>query len=448
MKPVTNKMLWIFAIGQFGWSLLSGVITNWLVFFYQPSTENIDAGQTLFITQGAVFLGLTIIGLITATCRIFDAVTDPWIASLSDRCTSRLGRRVPFLRAAALPFAIVTVLVFCTPVNKISGWNTLFLLIMLLLFYLFLTMYCTPFNALIPELGKTQKDRINVSTYISFTFFMGTGIAYLLPNIAKLFEPQLGYVGSLRVTIAIFAAVALATMLVPAFALKEPEFADITPSNTPGIKSLVKTFKNKDFQTFVKSDILYWIALTIFQTGLPFYITVLMKLDTGMSFVLFALMTVMSLVFYVPVNVLAKKIGKKKLISFAFLFFSAVFLITTFAGYSGFTGITAGIIISVLASVPMAILGILPQAVVADIAQADAITTNENREGMFYAARTFAFKLGQSAAMLLFTALAGIGTNGFGYRVTAVVAAVLCFAGGLAFLRYKEDKVTDIISKG
>ena len=119
MKPVTNKMLWIFAIGQFGWSLLSGVITNWLVFFYQPSTENIDAGQTLFITQGAVFLGLTIIGLITATCRIFDAVTDPWIASLSDRCTSRLGRRVPFLRAAALPFAIVTVLVFCTPVNKI-----------------------------------------------------------------------------------------------------------------------------------------------------------------------------------------------------------------------------------------------------------------------------------------------------------------------------------------
>ena len=47
------------------------------------------------------------------------------------------------------------------------------------------------------------------------------------------------------------------------------------------------------------------------------------------------------------------------------------------------------------------IFGILPQAVVADIAEYDALETNENRSGMFYAARTFAFKLGQSIAMLL-----------------------------------------------
>ena len=24
-KPITNKLLWIFAVGQFGWSLLSGI---------------------------------------------------------------------------------------------------------------------------------------------------------------------------------------------------------------------------------------------------------------------------------------------------------------------------------------------------------------------------------------------------------------------------------------
>ncbi|MCI2047273.1 MAG: MFS transporter [Faecalibacterium sp.] len=447
MKPVTNKMLWLFAVGQFGWSLLSGVITNWLVFFYQPSAETVSAGQTLFITQGAVFLGLTVLGLITAVCRIFDAVTDPWVASLSDRCKSKAGRRIPFLRGAALPFAAVTVLVFMAPVSGVSLWNNFYLLAALVLFYLFLTLYCTPFNALIPELGKTPKDRINVSTYISVTFFLGTGTAYLLPNVAGAFAPRFGYVGSLRITVAIFAVVALAAMLVPALTLKEAEFADTTPSQTPGVKSLVKTFRNKEFQTFVKSDILYWIALTIFQTGLPFYITVLMKLDAGMSFVLFALMTLLSLVFYVPVNLLAKKWGKKKLVSFAFLFFSAVFLLTTFSGMAGFTGLGCGLIVSGLAAVPMAVLGILPQAVVADIAEADAVTTHENREGMFYAARTFAFKLGQSAAMLIFTALAGIGQNGFGYRVSAVVAAVLCLAGGLVFLKYHEDTVARTIAK-
>ena len=96
----------------------------------------------------------------------------------------------------------------------------------------------------------------------------------------------------------------------------------------------------------------------------------------------------------------------------------------------------------------MAALGILPQAVVADIAEADSITTGENREGMFYAARTFAFKLGQSVAMLVFTSLAKVGENGFGYRLSAIVAAVLCLAGGLVFFSYNETATIATIEAG
>lgn len=106
-----------------------------------------------------------------------------------------------------------------------------------------------------------------------------------------------------------------------------------------------------------------------------------------------------------------------------------------------------GLLIAILGGIPMAVLGILPQAIVADIAEADGKTTGENRQGMFYAARTFAFKLGQSVAMLLFTSLALIGSNGFGYRVTAIVAAVLCLMGGIVLFSYNENKVLGIISK-
>jgi Thiamine biosynthesis ATP pyrophosphatase len=72
-------------------------------------------------------------------------------------------------------------------------------------------------------------------------------------------------------------------MLVPAFTIKEPLYADITPSETSAFSSLGKTFKNKEFQKFVCSDVLYFIALTLFQTGLPFYITKLMGLPDSMS---------------------------------------------------------------------------------------------------------------------------------------------------------------------
>ena len=447
-KQASNKILWLFAIGQLGWAIMSGIITNWLVFFYQPSDTAVASGAPVFFTQGAVFAGLTVIGLIAAVGRIFDAITDPWIASCSDRCKNKLGRRIPFLRWAAVPLGIVTVLVFTSPVSGQSPKNSLFLLAMDLLFYLFLTLYCTPFNALIPELGRTQTARVNLSTFISITFFLGTAVSYLVPNVAKLFEASLGYAGSYRAAIGIFAALAVICMEVPAFTIDEHEYADTTPCESKMFQSLGKTFSNREFQKFVSSDVLYWIALTLFQTGLPFYITVLMGLDSGMSFVLFALMTLVSLVFYAPVNILAKKFGKKKIVQWAFIAFAGVFTLTTFCGMWGLSGMTWGIIIAVLGAIPMAALGILPQAVVADIAEADSITTGENREGMFYAARTFAFKLGQSVAMLVFTSLARVGENGFGYRLSAIVAAVLCLAGGIVFFSYNEKATIATIEAG
>src|SRR5574344_3049024 len=116
MKSLSKGKTWLFAIGQFGWALLSGLIGSWLVYFYQPDQASIDAGQIVFIPQGRVFLGiLTIIGCITAFGRIFDAITDPLVASMSDNCKSPLGRRIPFLKWSAIPFAVITVLVFCTP---------------------------------------------------------------------------------------------------------------------------------------------------------------------------------------------------------------------------------------------------------------------------------------------------------------------------------------------
>jgi GPH family glycoside/pentoside/hexuronide:cation symporter len=78
---------------------------------------------------------------------------------------------------------------------------------------------------------------------------------------------------------------------------------------------------------------------------------------------------------------------------------------------------------------------------------------------MFYAARTFAFKLGQSIAMIIFTSLAVIGqytdvnaageqiirNTGTGYRISLVIALILCIAAMGIILLYDEKKVMSII---
>ncbi len=445
-KLATPKVLRNFAIGQLGWALLSGVVSNWLLYFYMPSEETIAAGMPLFITQGIVFAGMTVIGLITAFCRLVDGFIDPYIASKSDSLNHPLGRRIPFMRWFAIPFGIMTVVVFTVPGLGGEIFNDVALLVCLVGFYVSLSLYCTPFNALIPELGRTQELRVNLSTFISVTYFLGTAFAYLVPTIAAVFEGALGIANAYRVTIAILAAIAVVCMLVPAYTIDENLYAETEPSTTPMGASVMKTFANKQFQVFEISDILYWVAITMFQTGMPFYVTSLMGLDESMNFVLFAGMTVVSLVFYAPVNIFAKKMGKKRLVAFAFFFFCVAFAVTSVCGNFGIPALVWGGAVAVLAAIPMAVLGILPQAVLADIAEFDAVKTGENREGMFYAARTFSMTLGQSLAMILFSSIATMGSGGMGYRITALVATAFCLLGGLVFLRYDERGVLKVIT--
>lgn len=438
MKKITNKVLWIFAVGQFGWSLLSGIISSWMVYYY--TSENAVFGSN--ITTGTLFLGLTLFGLITAIGRIFDAITDPLVAGWSDGSSFKGGRRIPFMKVIAVPFALITVGVFVLPQTSSIVANDVILFITLMLFYLFMTIYCTPYNALIAELGDTQQNRINVSTYISFTYIAGFSIAYLLPNIASLFKASMGEAAAVRLAIGLLCAVAAIAMLVPSFLIKEREYIKSEPVKTKAFASLFKSFGNAQFRRFVYSDVIYFFAVTLFQTGLAFYITKLMKQDEGNSFILTVVMTVVSLCLYPAVNKLAPKFGKKKLIIIGFFAYALVFLITVFCG----EGMIWGYIIAVLAGIPMAILGILPQAVVADIAEADAIESGEQRSGMFFAARTFAMKMGQAVSLLIFTSVT-VSKTELSYRITAIIATVCCIIGAILFFFYNEKSVMDKIGK-
>ena len=478
-KRLTKKQMWIFALGQLGWSLLGGIISAWLVAFYLP-TKEVKDGVTLnyfsgteldfytLITPGLIIGGfLTIIGLITALCRIWDAISDPLIANLSDNSKNPKGRRIPFMRIAAIPFSIITILVFMAPSmftggTEPTGLNVAWVAIMLVLFYTFMTIYCTPYNALISEFGKTQEDRMNISTYISLTYFAGTLLAYTPFVFAGLFRGMVGYYWSYVICFIPLVILACVCMLIPTFKLKETDFVEAKPAGTNAFKSLGKTFKNKDFRVFSSSDIMYWVGLTLFQTGLPFFVKVSMNLDESMVMVFMGAMTVLSACFYPMVSKLVKKFGKKKLTIVGFLGLALAYLITAMINVISLPGMVYGVLIVVIAAFPMALLGVIPQSIVADVAEADSILTGEKREGMFFAARTFAMKFGQSIAMLVFTSLAILGngktqeelrqsnditatTNGL--MIVAFVAVAFCVLGAVILMFYNEKKVMKMIAK-
>ncbi|MCQ2982251.1 MAG: MFS transporter [Treponemataceae bacterium] len=447
MKKLTKGKMWLFAIGQGGYAILSGLIGSFLIYVYQPTAEFVAQGQVPLIPQGKVIFGiLTILGLIAAAGRIFDAVTDPMIASWSDKLKHKDGRRIPFLRWASLPLAVVTVLVFCAPFSAESAANGVWLFIMVALYYLLITAYCTPFTALYAELGNTQEERIFLSTCMSLTFIVGTAVAYVAPSLWGIFIGMgMPRYAAIRLAMSILAVLSTIGMFCPVWFIRESDYVEAKPVESTAIQSLAATFKNRDFRIFVSSDIFYWIGLTMFQTGLPFFVSTLMHLDESWNTILFVGMTAVSLVWYVPINMATAKLGKKKMVLFAFCMFTLTFAFTSFTGNLPMAPVVQGVLVCVCGSLPMAIFGILPQAMVADVAEYEGKETGENRQGMFFAARTFCFKLGQSLAMLLFTSISTLGGNGvtteYGVRTVAIVSAVLCLIGGLLLLAFNEKKI-------
>lgn len=431
-----------YSLGQFGWSLLSGIIGSYLIFYYIPTKES---GIMTVIPQVA-FLGfLTIIGAITMLGRLFDAVTDPWIATLSDRSKSKKGRRISFMQKASIPFAVCTVLVFWSPVKGESPVNAIFLTVVLLLFYLFLTMYVTPFFALLSELGHTPEERLNLSTFISVTWFLGAAVASQAPQLWNIFI-KMGYSieTSMRIALSILAFIGLIFLLVPVFTIDEKRYCESIPSELKMMESIKATFRNREFTVFVLSDLVYWVAITIFQASLLYYVTILLKLPDTMFGTLFILLGVGSFLFYVPINIIAKKIGKKKLLIVAFCMFIGVYIYGYFLGRLPISNITQAYLLVIMAAVPMAVFGILPNVVIADIAEYDARKTGIRREGMFFGTRTFMSKVGQMFSMLILSALLLLKSNGsneIGIRLTAVFAAGFCIAGLLLLTMYNEEKI-------
>ncbi len=102
--------------------LFNGIIGNYLLYFFQPTLKS---GIPRLLPENRLFGFITIMALLTALGKIIDAISDPLVATLSDRCTSPKGRRMPFMRRAALPYAISVVMIFYAPFPNGAWANAL-----------------------------------------------------------------------------------------------------------------------------------------------------------------------------------------------------------------------------------------------------------------------------------------------------------------------------------
>jgi len=432
-----------YACGMIGWSIMTNIIIVMLPYFYLPPN---NAGLTPLIPQLMLFGVLNILSVIAASGRFIDAVFDPFIASLSDKSTNPKGRRIPFMKWAILPAVIFCSLTFCPPHRSQSTANAVWLTCTLILFFMSVTTYVIPYNALMPEVTETAAEKVKLSSFQQVGFVLGMIIAGLVNNYADLVQRYCGVHSrdsAVQYTIWGLAVFAGLVMMIPVLFINEKKYSDGKPSHLPLLPAVRKTFSNRNFKYYLISDFSFYMALSIISSGLLFFVTVLLKLPESEGGLLMGVMVIVSLMFYPLINYLSKKIGKKPIVLFSFGLLSLVFVAIYFLGKFPFSATLQVYILVISASFPLAALGILPNAILAEIAQDDAIKTKENREGMFFAVKYLFVKLGQTLGIALFAFLTVYGKdpgNDYGLRLNGLCGFVLCLLALLFFTRFREKR--------
>ena len=447
MKQLTTGKIVALCMGDFSRGMINGIITTYLLTFFIPTNANTTLPQ--FFLNAAL-----IMAIIRGIGTVVDAITDPWVAGLTDNCKHKLGRRIPFLRWSAVPYGACCLMIFFPPVNGTSYINAVWVGVLLILYYLFSTLYNIPFSALQAEIVADPKRRVFLYTMNSLLYVVSNALVFCTSMVkGMLMGAGIPEIWALRIPFIVCAIGGTIAALVPAFAIREQDYITPKTYSQPLGQALKAIFSYKNFSIITIGYLVMWVAFTFFNTAQVYYITNLLALPDMWVTIVTVISIAVGVCTYPLVNILARKVGKKPLligacITYVLLYFGIYnyqFVVSTI-GAEAFA-----LVIGFSIAMPIAITNIIPASMFAVLAQYDTIKTGKNRAGMFLAARNFANKLCQSIVVIACATLLGKGADGTGaatsegVQSTALVACIFVACALGIYFFYNDKEITDAI---
>lgn len=364
---------------------------------------------TIFYVQLAGLPGW-LFGLAAALAQVLDAFIDPALGTWSDNTRSRLGRRHPFMLGASLPYAIAFVLMFSPPAGlaqaALFGWAALWMVVA----RVSLATFAIPHAALGAELSTDYEERTRIAGDRNTLAWIG-GI--LLPVIAYayLFPAQGGIDG--RMVAANYApyawlsaAAILATTLLSSLGTRrEIPRLPIPPERRKlrlldPFRDVALALRNKNFRRVFVALVLAGGATGISTLLGAFSSLYFWELSTDQTKYLTLSALAPTVFAFVAIGPLSSRFQKKPL----FLGTMAVVILSSLGWYggrlleilpeNGSPAIFWGAVTSGFVTVAALVLnGSVWPSIMADIADEYEVESGERKDGVFFAAQAFAYKI-------------------------------------------------------
>ena len=329
-------------------------------------------------------------GTVLLIVKIWDAVNDPLVGTLSDRTRSGRGRRRPWMLFGAIPFGVAFFLLWLVPPLSPTGLFWYYLIVLILLDTM-TTVVNVPYAALTAELTQDYDERTNLNSYrFGFSILGSVTAAALHGIIVGRFEDV--YVGH-AVSAGIWAVVISAPFFFTVAFIREPERAPQSHREGLGFWAGIKiAFGNRPFVYVTLIYLLSWLTFQFIQNNLLLYVTYWVGAADMFPFLVLTVQ-VSAIIFLLVWTWVSQKAGKTRVYFWGMSFFVAV-LAGIYFLQPGQVGLL--FVLGALAGVGVAIVYLVPWSMLPDVIELDELETGQRREGVFYGFFVFLQKLGLS----------------------------------------------------
>jgi GPH family glycoside/pentoside/hexuronide:cation symporter len=270
----------------------------WLLYFYAPPAH----------AKTTHLIGVGVAGIVLAVVPIVAAFADPAVGYWSDRTSSRLGRRLPFILGATPLWALFAFLLFMPPSGAGTVAIAAYLAVVFALYSFSSITSGGPYESLLPEIAKTSNERLSVNGFK--VYFGAAGGAVGLVGSGLIID----YLGGFRVMALTMAVLALVFRYVGAAGV----WRHVNRTQPPALVSIREaarsTFSNRFFLLYLPAFVLFQVGLTMTRAALPYYVKALLGVSrTGTWVAALTAVLIGALVLSIPLQArLARRSSKRR----------------------------------------------------------------------------------------------------------------------------------------
>lgn len=338
------------------------------------------------------------IGMILSLVGVVGCIAPPVIGYISDRTSSRFGRRKPYMffgmLGVCLCLLIMPHLYSLAIVALVSG-----------MMYLSLVSAETTCFTLLPD-TVPQEQRSTASGVVHLLASIGL-IAYFLLGTAFWDTHRTGVFSTVAILCFVF-------MLLTIVFVREPEVPLEKPTEKGSTLSYLKSLaEEKNALIFFVAQAFWWLALWIFSSYLTLFMVQVLGASEGQSMLAPLIFSFVSIFFMLPLGMLGDRLGRKGILTFMLVFGAIAYVLMGFV-----QSIMQAFIVAGLAGIPFAAARGVAYAFMLDL-----IPEERTAEfvGFHYLSQTSSLVVGALAG--------GFLIDSFGYRSISVASAFSTIMG-------------------